>query len=275
MGRVMRWAGLLALLAGWSSLADAQALPVSVGISNNVATIRVGPSTAPLADVILTFDSATGLTAASLGASARQVDITQPVLLSRLPTSTQLNSAFPVMITIEPPSTGGLVQRRVTHVEVHTSLLAYTTGSTFRLFKAQVGQPFRDITGEVSPGSVRTRGTTPGWSQFLIVADLRPSSVVINEKYAYLRTQMALLSATERAPLATLLDASEDALADGNYGLANAKLDSFRARVSARAGTAIPDVWRATRDVTNVAGELLAGVDTLRFSIGYLRDFGH
>jgi hypothetical protein len=88
------------------------------------------------------------------------------------------------MVTIEPPSTGGLVQRRVTHVEVHTHLLAYTAGSTFRLFKAQIGQPFRDITGEVAPGSVRTRGTTPGWSQFLIVADLRPSSVVINEKYA-------------------------------------------------------------------------------------------
>jgi len=275
MKRVLYRAWLLAALACLSSLANAQALPVSVGITGNVANIRIGSSTAPMADVILTFDSATGLSAASLGVSARQIDITQPVILSRLPnTLVKLNSAFPVMVTIEPPSTGGLVQRRVTHVEVHTHLLAYSAGSTFRLFKAQIGQPFRDITTEVAPGSVRTRGTTPGWSQFLIVADLRPTSVVIDEKYAYLRTKLALLSSTERAPLASLLDASEDALADGNYGLAAAKLESFRARVSTRAGTAIPDVWKATRDVTNIAGELLSGADSLLFSIGYLRDFG-
>jgi hypothetical protein len=52
-------------------------------------------------------------------------------------------------------------------------------------------------------------------------------------------------------------------------------MDSFSARVSTRAGTYIPDVWRAARDVNNSAGELLAGANTLVFSIGYLRDFGH
>jgi hypothetical protein len=276
MKRSMQLSWLLAALACWSGLAWAQQLPVAVAVTDNVATIRIGTATAPMADVILTFDSATGLTPASLGASARQIDVTQPVLLSRLPgTLVKFQSAFPVMVTIEPPSAGGLVQRRVTHIEVHTHLLAYSAGSTFRLFKAQIGQPFRDITGEVSPGSVRTRGTTPGWSQFVIVADLRPTGTVIDEKFAYLRTKLQLLSATERAPLATYLDACEDALADGNYSLAVAKLESFRARVSTRAGTAIPDVWKATRDVNNVAGELLAGADTLKFSIGYLRDFGH
>jgi hypothetical protein len=275
MKRLMHMAWLLAALACWSGWACAQALPVAVTIADNVATIRIGSATAPMADVILTFDSATGLTPASLGASARQIDVTQAVLLSRLPsTQVKLQSAFPVMVTIEPPSAGGLVQRRVTHVEVHTHLLAYSAGSTFRLFKAQIGQPFRDITGEVSPGSVRTRGTTPGWSQFVIVADLRPTGTVISDKFAYLRTKLNLLSATERAPLASYLDACEDALADGNYALAIVKLEAFRTRVSNRAGTYIPDVWKATRDVNNVAGELLAGADTLKFSIGYLRDYG-
>ena len=31
----------------------------------------------------------------------------------------------------------------------------------------------------------------------------------------------------------------------------------------------------ATRNVTNVAGELLSGAETLAFSVGFLRDFGH
>jgi hypothetical protein len=275
MKRLLQHAWLLAVLACWSGLAHSQALPISVGISGNVATIRVGAGPVPLADVILTFDNATGLTPASLGASARQIDINQALLLARLPANTQLLSSLPMMVQIEPPSTGGLVQRRVTHVEIHTHQLAYTAGTTFRLFKAQVGGPFRDITSSVAPGSVRTRGTTPGWSQFLIVADLRSSSIVIDEKYAYLRTQLALLPASERTPLENMLNASEDALGQGKFGTAIAKLDQFRARVSARAGTYIPDVWKATRDVTNVAGELLAGADTLAFSIGYLRDFGH
>ena len=73
----------------------------------------------------------------------------------------------------------------------------------------------------------------------------------------------------------THLDLAEAAVASGNYSDAIAALDSFNARVSARAGTFIPDVWRATRDTQNIAGELLAGANTLGFSIGYLRDFGN
>jgi hypothetical protein len=277
MYRLMRKAWILAALACWSGLAFAQAVPFTVGVTGNVATIRIGTGTVPMADVILTFDDAVGLTPAALGISANLVDINATSIRDRLPSPTQvkLSSSLPLMVTIEPPTTGGLVQRRVTHVEVHTHQLAYTQGSTYRLFKSPLNGAFRDITGEVAPGSVRTRGTTPGWSQFIIVADLRPTGSVITSKYAYLRTQMALLSATEKAPLDVLLDASEDALAAGDFATASAKLEAYRARVSARAGTAIPDVWRATRDVTNVAGELLAGADTLAFSIGYLRDFGH
>jgi hypothetical protein len=277
MNRLSRKAWLLAALALWSGLALAQPLPLTVVVSGNVATVRVGNGPTPIADVILTFDDAVGLTPAALGVSANLIDINSAAMLSRLPNASlvKLTSGLPLMVTIEPPRTGGLVQHRVTHVEIHTHALAYTSGSAFRLFKAPLGGMFRDITGEVAPGSVRTRGTTPGWSQFIIVSDLRPSGNVITSKYAYLRTQAAVLPATEKDPLLALLDASEAALGDGDFATASAKLEEFRARVSARAGAAIPDVWKATRDVTNVAGELLAGADTLSFSIGYLRDFGH
>lgn len=277
MTRYLRHAWWFALLACWSLAAQAQPVPVAVTVSNNVATVRVGYPNSTLADVTLIFDQAVGLSPAALGISAEIVDINDPALLSRLPsaTLTRLNSALPMMITIEPPPNGGLIQRRVTHVDVHTHLLAYTAGSTFRLFKAPLNGAFRDITGEVAPGSVRTRGTTPGWSQFVILADLRPTGTVIEQKYAYLRTQLALVAPAERLPLTGMLNASEDNLAAGNFAGAIERLDAFRARVSARAGVGIPDVWKATRNVTNTAGELLAGADTLAFSIGYLRDFGH
>ena len=266
----------MALLIAAPSISLAQSLPVSVTVSGNTANVRIGAAGATVADVTLSFDDASGLTPAALGISAEMVDISNPTLLARLPGGalTALQSSFPLMITVEPPTLGGLSQRRVVHVEVHTHALPYTAGSPLRLFKAQLGGQFRDITDGVLPGSVRTRGSTPGWSQFIVVADLRASGSVIAEKFTYLRNHLDALPAAEADPLRAYLNVAETAVANSRFADAMAALDSFTARVSARSGSAIPDLWRATRDTRNSAGELLSGASTLGFSIGYLRDFG-
>jgi hypothetical protein len=269
---------LTATLAVWTAATAscaAESLPVSVAVAGNVASVQVGPAGAPVADLTITFDDVTGLTASSLGISAETINLSDPALLARLPSSlTAIPSAFPVMITVEPPASGGLVQHRVTHVEVHTHALAYVAGTPLRLFKSPLGGAFRDITEDVLPGSVRARGTTPGWSQFVVLADLRASSTVVADKFANLRTSVSALPTGEAAPLMAYLNAADKAVADGRYADAIAALDTFSARVSARAGNTIPDTWRATRDARNLAGELLCGANTLRFSIGYLRDYG-
>lgn len=267
---------LIAMLALLPALAaQAGSLPVQVTVATNTANVRIGTVSSPLADVSLRFDAATGLSAANLGIKAESISINNPALLARLPGSlTSIPGAFPVLLTVEPPLSGTLTQRRLVHIEIHTHALSYTAGSSFRMFKAQVGGPFRDITEDVQPGSVRTRGTSPGWSQFLILVDLRPTGTVIAEKIAYLRAELDLLTATEALPLRNYLDAAELAVADGRFDDAVVAMDSFTARVSARAGTYIPDLWRAARDTHNSAGELLAGANTLVFSIGFLRDFG-
>ena len=100
------------------------------------------------------------------------------------------------------------------------------------------------------------------------------SIVVVAQKIQFLRDQAGLLAASEEAPLVSMIDGIEDAVAVEDFAAANALVDAMRSRVSARAGTHIPDEWRATRDVANIAGELLSGLDTLAFSIGYLRDYG-
>jgi len=255
--------------------AHAASVPVQVTVGTNTANIRVGSATSPMADLSIRFDSATGLSAASLGVSAQTININDPALLARLPSGlTSIPSGLPLLVTIEPPSTGALTQRRLAHIELHTHALVYVAGSPLRVFKAQIGGPFRDITESVQPGSVRTRGTSPGWSQFLIIADLRPTTTVISEKIAYLRNEISLLSPTEAAPLTNYLNVAEAAINAGNFDDAVVAMDSFSARVSARAGVQIPDLWRAARDTHNSAGELLAGANTLVFSIGFLRDYG-
>ena len=258
------------------ALAFAASVPVQVSVGANSATVRVGGAASPLADLSIRFDEATGISAANLGIKAETVSVNNPALVSRLPSNlTSLSSSFPVMITVEPPVSGNLVQKRVTHVEVHTHLLAYAAGSRFRLFKAQVGGPFRDITESVQPGSVRTRGTTPGWSQFLVLVDLRPTDTVISEKISYLNTQLNLLPASEATPLRNYLNTAQSAIAVGQYEDAVVAIDMFSARVAQRAGTYIPDTWRSARDLQNSAGELLAGANTLLFSLNYRRDYGN
>jgi hypothetical protein len=256
--------------------AQAASLPVQVSVGEDSATVRIGTVASPIADLSIRFDDASGITAANLGITAQTISLNNPAMLARLPSNlTSIPGALPLLVTIEPPATGSLVQHRVTHVELHTHALPYIAGSPLRLFKAPLNGPFRDITESVQPGSVRTRGTTPGWSQFIIIADLRPTSSVIEEKFVYLQNQLNLLSATEAAPLQAYLNTAHTAVANGNYHDAVVAMDSFSARVSQRAGTYIPDTWRSARDVTNNAGELLCGANTLVFSIGYLRDFGH
>lgn len=268
--------GATLLLALYAPLALAQSQPVQISISGNTATATIGTPLQPLAEVILEFENASGLTPASLGLSADLVNLSDPTLLSRLPNVqlNQLESAFPLLVTIEPPSLGGLKFRTV-RVEIHTHALVYSIGSSFRLFKAPLNGSFKDITDEIAQGSVRARGTTGGFSQFLVLSDLRETDAVVAEKLLGLRDRVDTLPAGEQAFFEARLDAVESGLAatDYNAAIANTRLISQHARARAAAG-AIGDEWRATRDVQNPAGDLIAGAASLEFSIAYLRDFG-
>lgn len=249
-------------------------LPLSISASGNHAEIRIGNSVVPLADVSLGFQDATGLTPTSLGATAQIVN--PATLLERLPelNLTQITAALPVLLTIEPSANGGLSFRGTGRLEIHTHLLPYSVGSSLRVFKAPLLGPFRDVTDEIAEGSVRARTTYGGFSQFLILIDLRPTAWVIEEKTDWLRGRIAVLPVDERGPLTVLLDQAESAVDAGNHAAAIAAVEAFRNRVQARAGQHIANEWQPLSGNDNHAGHLIAGANTLRFSIAYLRDFG-
>jgi hypothetical protein len=265
---------LFALALAIPSAAQAS---VKVAVAGNTATAEIDLS-GVTAELILTFDGVQNLSASSLGISAQLLGTTDLLALAtRLPdaTLTTLPAALPLLITVEPPLLGGLALQNTVRAEVHTHLLPYTAGSQFRLFKAPLNGAFVDITDEVAPGSVRTRGTTGGFSQFLVLTDLRSTSTVVNAKLGALRTRLGAVGGTLQTTLAGHLDAAEDALAAGSHAGAIAAIDEFRATVSANAGTALPNSWSTSQRGNNVAGDLLAGAATLRYSVGYLRDFGN
>ena len=265
---------VLVLLLGAVPRAEAG---VTVAVAGNTASADIQLPGGVEAELILTFDAPTGLSASALGISAQTISLSDPALLSRLPLDglASVPAALPLLVTVEPPALGGFSLANTVRVELHTHALPYAAGSGFRLFKAPLNGPFRDITDEVAPGSVRTRGTTGGFSQFLLLLDLRSTDAVVDEKLAGLRDRLLALPLAERTPLAAHLDEAEAAVGDGRWADAIAAIDAFRARVSSRAGGAIPNVWTPAQRDANVAGDLLGGAASLRFSIGFLRDYGH
>ena len=67
--------------------------------------------------------------------------------------------------------------------------------------------------------------------------------------------------------LSGLYTASQNAYAGGNLVAAIEYLEAFGERVLAASGNGLPNVWRSSRDLTNVAGSLRSATSTLRYSL--------
>lgn len=265
-------------------LLAAVALPVQappllgVTVTGNSLSLTVSLPLNLGADVSLTFGNVVGLSLANLGLSVRVVNPFDPALLARLPGGT-LTSALPVMLRIEPPATGGLSFSGVVQLDIHTHNLTFNVGCPLRLFSAPIGGQFRDITASMGAGSYRARGTSGGFSEFLIVLDLRSIDQVITAKLNALEGALDAYEGSMPGSVYSELEASLAAIQSDVAAHATADaigdVDAFLAIVAAHSGTDLPNVWRSARDLTNVAGYLQAGAETLRFSLDLKRTLGH
>ncbi|GAA4354940.1 DUF6689 family protein [Kangiella marina] len=254
--------------------ATAQSSPVELTVNGgNKVTADIELAGGIEADFTITFEDVIGLDDNSIGLTAEVIDITDTSILNRLPSSlnTNLLSAFPMLITVEPPSTEGLSFSGLVTVDIHTHNLEYTVGTPLRLFKAPLGGQFKDITMTMGSGSYRARGTTGKFSQFLILADLRLATTVVTAKMNNLSTTLSNFSSQMSSATYTSLNAKlnevQQLITQQSYVQASNKVNEFNQLVEAASGTDIPNVWRSSRDIDNVAGELIALANTLRFSL--------
>jgi hypothetical protein len=255
-------AAAIALLAA----APASAQGVSgVQIQGTTVTATVSLPGALAANLTLEFETASGLTASSLGLSAAAIN---PVsLASRLPAQVSEPAGFPVVVRVEPPALGGLGFDGVYHLSLHTSNLHYVADSPLRLYAAHGGGAFRDITDEIGSGSYRVRGTGGSFSEFVIVADLRSDASATGTKFDQLEDLLAAHSAALGAALEDLqgqLATARTAYEAGEIEDALTALDGFAASVG---DAGLPDEWRASGGAANVSGLLRASAATLRFSL--------
>jgi hypothetical protein len=156
-------------------------------------------------------------------------------------------------------------------VDIHTHNLNYSADTPLRLFKAPVGGDFRDITDSTSSGSYRARGSTGKFSQFIIVADTRSHLINSQIKLAHLSDDLSAWQSLIDPVTYTLLSAKLSEMttefSSANYSTVNTKIAEFINLVNQSAGSNIPNIWRSSRDIDNVAGELVADANTLRYSV--------
>ncbi len=267
---------LTAVLVASIPLADAIASePVTISVYNNEVEASIELANGIAADVTVSFEQATGLSATAIGIDAELVDPGDPMLLARLPASlVSVPAAFPLLLTIEPPAEGGLSFLGVATVEIHTHNLGYSVGSPFRLYVAEDGGEFEDITDQAGSGSYRVRGSQGEFSEFMIVADLRAATEAVQEKYArldgILSANRGLVNSNLYSDLTTLLSASYTAYKSADEVTAIQTLDDFSALVRSNAGGAVPNMWRSRDDIVNLDGLLRAATSTLRYSLTLL-----
>jgi hypothetical protein len=307
-GRFTRWTCLIVAGVLSMALAAAASAQVVVTVDGDTAnaTISLTDNAGHVyeADVTIVFDTPQNLTPEALNLTAQVVDpadiaprlkndgITTgfvncviPLVGLQCPT---IDPDFPVMITVEPIDIPWLFRDgfdashaalggddfsflNTYQIDVHTHDLAYVNGSPYRLFKAPVGGDFHDITTDVLPGSMRARGRGGAFSQFVVVSDPRPPLTAALLKLAELNVRILAATIDDGLRLDLLgLVAQIDALIVLDVLGAIDLIDQLIAVINADAGTSIPNVWSARRDVVNDAGEMGELAQSLRFSAGHI-----
>lgn len=225
-------------------------------------------------------DGLVNLTPECIGITADVLDATEIAnVAARLPhgsndTGTQtVDPAFPVRVTVEPPTACGLAFNNQYEVSLDTPDLVYVVPSQYRLMKAPLGQNFQYVTGDVTSGSVRSRGSSGGFSEFVMIADSAPVyQSDCDSEYDTLQTRLdaAQMSPTARQSLQIDLARSRAAYDARNYADAIAMLAVFDGHCVEFGGNGLPNRWRSTHDLDNVEGDVVGRTDNLRFMMGRL-----
>lgn len=266
MQRTLAWLFVAVLGITGMALPAAAQLPTVGGNSIDVPLNLPGGISG---DLLVSFETVSRLDLASLGASAHLVSPLDLGFLARLPPNTTLPLGFPVVIQIEPTPTGGLAFTGATAIQIASPTLPPTPD--LRLLTASLGGAFHDATTVGWDTSYRVIGATGGFSEFVIVIDKTPKTQAVATKLdalgALLNANAGAIAEPVKTELTVELAALRAKIQAGQTTAAVQELDAFLATVGRHSGVEIPNVWRATRDVVDVAGLLTAAGKTLRFSL--------
>lgn len=223
-------------------------------------------------EFILNFEDTTGLADNSLTVTAELFDPSSLpcAVCLRLPGDVFPSNRFPVLIDVSVANSFSF--RGGWAMEIITESLDFTQNSPLRLYRAASSlTSFQDITETIGFGSFRVRGQGGGFSQFLIVNDLRPVNGPIQEKFT--RTQAAItansgdIDSNVKVQLETFLGTALTKWQAKIYGESLGAIDDAIDLIRSEAGDKIANEWDPPEFTISVSGVLRALFETLRFSI--------
>ncbi|RUO32703.1 DUF6689 family protein [Aliidiomarina sanyensis] len=252
---------------------SAFAADVNVSYHHNrvVADVKLDPTLS--FDFSIEFEQVVGLNSTNFQVTARRVSLTDPSIISRLPSDlTTLHGGFPVLITVNARPDRGFAFTGEAVLDLYTQSIDYA--DNLRMFRSHNQATFEDITTLTAAGSLRARGSTGQFSDFLILVDDRDGKVLVHEKArnlsSYLYSYVDALGDDISADLRAQSRNIEAHVYDGRYTAATALANNFIRSVERSSGDKIPDVWRSADDIENVKGELLTRARNLRFALSKL-----
>ena len=271
--------GLTLLLADLAALAGEPPLVVTI-VDGRKAKAEINlprpGSGSYRASFELEFHNPVNLSVACVGISTDVLDASEIAdIESRLPDpgNQNIDPAFPVRVTVEPPNACGLEFEDEVHIDFDTPELVYAGFSPYRMMKAPIGGAFHDLTALVEAGSVRVRGSGGTFSEFVMVKDLNQDyASEAGAAFAVLETRLLdqAIGPTAKATLETDASVSRAAFLAGDYTQAVARLTDLTDHCGTLGGAALPNRWRSARDLANAEGEIVGMTDNLKFLLGRL-----
>ncbi|MFQ3236957.1 MAG: hypothetical protein ACI9C4_002532 [Paraglaciecola sp.] len=246
--------------------------PTAVSINNNTLQAKLQVTALIAVDLVVEFENSIGLSADNIDISATLVDINSSMVTNRF-SSVDIKAipSFPVVISISPKPSSGFGFEGLASVEIYTKSVDYNTAMPVRLFRSHANGNFEDITAMVSPGSIRARGNTGSFSDFMILLDERSNADMLNDTFTQLTTlfnhNSGLVSSSLAATIQTSLNTLQNALFTANYSAAMEAVEALITLTKHATGDQMSNVWRSSDDLLNIQGELLTRLKTLRYTL--------
>jgi hypothetical protein len=271
--RILQKAFLIVAMGMFCAQAISQVVtPISVTVDGNTLEAKLSVNQTIEIDLSLEFENSVGLNASNIDISATLVDINDASVMSRL-TSTDISiiPSFPVILTVTPKPDSGFSFEGLASIEIYTKAVDYNASMPARIFRSHANGAFEDITSMVSAGSIRARGNTGSFSDFMILLDERDDEDLIADKFTQISQVLSQHSALASTSLATSLQTSVDVIDSAlivlNYSAALTAVENMIELVETASSENITTVWRSSNDLVNLQGELLTHLKALRYSL--------
>jgi len=247
-------------------------LPQTLNYSDNAVTASIQVTDTIAVDLSIEFEKVVGLNPETFAISAEMLTPNALSITERLNSLlVSPTTAFPVVVSITPDPDSGFAFEGVATVELYTKAIHYTPDLPLRLFTSHADGTFTDMTTLVSAGSIRARGNTGKFSDFMIMLDTRTPANIVGDKVSDIESFLSqhgnLIQPVTLAAIEHSMTLLSFAVSDQDFDSALEEVDSLISLINTAPSGAMPDVWQASDTLVNVEGELKSKFSSLRYAL--------